>query len=622
MKIHSGLTSGQVLQRLGKHGADVVISGETRQSGSVTVTLLAAGGALKGWRKKPCGPAKSGKYRVSLTRLPVGGPYRLRLECGREKVSVFPVFVGDVWVLAGQSNMQGLGNLEGAAKPHPLVRAFTMRREWQLARDPLHIPAESPDACHNGGQQCSREAAGLLRLGPKGTGLGIFFARELCRQTGVPQGLVCAAHGGTSMKQWEPAPQAESSTSLYGSMLASIQSTGQPVAGVLWYQGESDATQQAAGVYTKAMKDLVRAMRRDLGLPRLPWVIAQLARRFSDPGSPAWWNAIQDQQRLLPAQIRYLETVAAVDLPMDDHIHVGSLGLARLGVRMAMAMRWLVEGCGDRPPRLSPGAIHLRRSEIPGEWFADISFNHVHGSLVSSGEPSGFVITDADDNPVPISYRTSLRMNVARLHVQGDPSGKGLKFGYGLGLSPVCNVTDKRGYSLPVFGPIRDTPTAAWLPFVTRWAVTGVLPERNPLGQLTAQDLARVPHELQTVPTGLQGFVSEHDRWQGRSGQAYFAATLFLPESMTLNFLMGYDGPFALFLDRKRLFLDANGTNPATTDQSRKLARLVAGRHEIRVAMDTNGGAAWGFFLRFQRQDVTKKQIRTGDYIRPEYRLS
>lgn len=424
------------------------------------------------------------------------------------------------------------------------------------------------------------------------------------------------------MRQWDPAHKKEGSASLYGSMLLSVRATGQPVAGVLWYQGESDANRADSAVYTERMQDLVRAVRLDLRLPRLPWVIVQLARWFANPGSPAWWNAIQEQQRVLPAKIPFLETVAAVDLPMDDIIHVGSAGLARLGVRMADAMCVLVERRGGRPPVPDTAAIRVCRSDIFGEWLIEIPFHHVRGSLVSLDEPSGFVVTDADDKPFPLAYRISLDRNIVRLHVYGEPPWKELKLGYGLGFSPRCNITDERGHSLPVFGPIRQKATAAWLSFVTQWEVTDVLPGRKPLDLVTAKDLARVPYELRTRPADLLGFVDEHDRWQGRPGLAFFSSVLVLSEPMTLNFLTGYDGPFALFLDRERLILDTNGTNPAKRDQSNKMVKMAAGRHEIRVAMDTNGGRAWGFFLRFQRRDVSRTQIRTGDYARPEYRLS
>jgi len=143
---------------------------------------------------------------------------------------------------------------------------------------------ESPDICHNGGAQCSREdGERLRRIATKGTGVGIFFAREMMVKTGVPQGLICTAQGGTSMPQWSPAGKAEGPASLYASMLASVAATGQPVAGVLWYQGESDASAAEASPYTARMEELVRSTRRDLRQPRVPWVVVQLARTFENP---------------------------------------------------------------------------------------------------------------------------------------------------------------------------------------------------------------------------------------------------------------------------------------------------------------------------------------------------
>lgn len=616
MKIESGLVAGQVLQRIGGRGATALVRGRVRGEGPITATLTHRGRTIKGWECRPVGAARQGVFRLEIEDLPVGGPYQLALHCHAECAKVSPLFVGDVWVLAGQSNMQGVGNLEGAAQPHPWIRALSMRREWQLARDPLHVLQESPDICHNGGVQLPRGASIPLRMGPKGTGLGIFFARERMVHTGVPQGLICTAHGGTSMQQWSPALKKNGPASLYASMLDSVAVTGQPVAGVLWYQGESDANEESAGKYTERMIELVRATRRDLRLPKLPWVVVQIARHFVSSQGCSWWNSIQEQQRLLPKHIRCLETVAAIDLPMDDCIHVGAEGLARLGVRLAQAARFLVDGMGDRPPQLDK--IRQIPSNVLGEFRTEIRFRHVQGSLKATGEASGFsVVETAGEAPPPV-FHISLHGQAAHLH-HVTPLGSA-KIGYGLGLSPVCNITDARGYSLPVFGPVPVSNSQAFLPFVTRWSMTDILPIRHPLRSLTAADLVRETHVPRADSSALpKGFVNEHECWVGKCGQVFFAAALQLPEAMTLRFLMGYDGPFALWVGGQRLFLNESGTNPALPDASAKTLALPAGRHEIRVAMDIANGLAWGFYLRFERRDLTKRQRDSGDFLRPDY---
>jgi hypothetical protein len=152
MKIVSGLANGQVLQRVGAKGATALLTGTCTDAGPIHATIFKGTVPLKGWKKRPVGYGARGKFAVKLAAIPVGGPYRLRLESGQAHEGITAFFVGDVWILAGQSNMEGIGNMTGAAKPHPLVRAFSMRREWRPATDPLHVLGESPDSCHTGSQ--------------------------------------------------------------------------------------------------------------------------------------------------------------------------------------------------------------------------------------------------------------------------------------------------------------------------------------------------------------------------------------------------------------------------------------------------------------------------------------
>lgn len=611
MKIQCGLAKGQVLQRLVGRGASAHLTGTTKETGPVLATLSAENQTLPGWNQRSVGRAVAGQFEARLSGLPSGGPFLLTLECETKRTST-TFFVGDVWLLAGQSNMQGIGNLCGAAKPHSLVRVFTLRREWRLAKDPLHILGESPDLCHNGGRQFSPEAGNLARKGAKGTGLGIFFARERIAQTGVPQGLICTAHGGTSMEQWSPDGKKAGPASLYASMLASVSATGQPVAGVLWYQGESDRGEPQAAQYTAKMQNLVHAARRDLRLPGLPWAIVQLGRVFSQTGNSEGWNSIQEQQRLLPGRIKNLETVAAIDLPMDDHIHIGADGLARLGIRLARAMNHLLEGKGDRPPQF--GKLRAARSAIPGECWLEVSFKHVQGKLQASGDPSGFSMLDGKGKTLPMIYRTTLHGDTVRLHY---PAVENVHVGYGMGFTPHCNISDERGFSLPVFGPVALKRTRALSAFFSEWATTDILPARIPLGSLTSKHLTTESHSRRVCALGTDGFVNEHACWEGHSGHAFFSAILNLPEAMTLRILMGYDGPFALWVGAKRVFLDEAGANPAVADASNRIIKLAPGRHVLRVAMDLADGAAWGFFLRFERLGLSKTQIASGNFLIP-----
>jgi hypothetical protein len=88
---------------------------------------------------------------------------------------------------------------------------------------------------------------------------------------------------------------------------------------------------------------------------------------------------------------------------------------------------------------------------------------------------------------------------------------------------------------------------------------------------------------------------------------------------MRLEFLMGYDGPFRLWLDGKPFFKNMAGTNPCFPDESAKRTALHSGLYDLHVGMDLNNARAWGFFLRFARTDVTKEQILSGKFVKPIY---
>jgi sialate O-acetylesterase len=80
---------------------------------------------------------RGNEFTLQFVSLPAGGPYSVIFTDGKKRLVVKDVLVGDVWICAGPSNMQGLGYLQYAEKPHPQVRAFYMDDHWAVARDPL-----------------------------------------------------------------------------------------------------------------------------------------------------------------------------------------------------------------------------------------------------------------------------------------------------------------------------------------------------------------------------------------------------------------------------------------------------------------------------------------------------
>ncbi len=262
-----------------------------------------------------CRPA--GRTRSSCT---------VDIKGAKAITTVGPVFVGDLWVLAGQSNMEGVGNLIDVTPPHPKVMLLGMDGQWGQAEEPLHWLIDSPDAVHSGNPNNRADrAAQAHKSRTKGAGLGLPFAVAMVEATGVPVGLVACAHGGTSMEQWNPNKKEQGGASLYGSMLRQVKLAGGKVKGVLWYQGESDANANASKVFAKAFSDLIAAVRSDFGQPELPFYYVQIGR-FVRGGDPKDWNAVQDAQRVIPERVANTAVISVIDLELDDGIHVGTQG--------------------------------------------------------------------------------------------------------------------------------------------------------------------------------------------------------------------------------------------------------------------------------------------------------
>ena len=385
-----------------------------------------------------------GTARVTLDSgetlaLPAGGPH----EAGGAK----NILAGDLWVLAGQSNMEGVGDLDDVEPPHPLVHSFQSRESWALAEEPLHWLGESPRPVHHiiSGQPVPAAIPPRDPARAKGAGLGLTFAKAMVDRTGVPVGLIPAAHGGTSMQQWDPARKGQGGHSLYGATLERVKAIGGRVAGILWYQGESDANPADAALYQARMTALVQSFRADLNSPDLPFLFVQLGPFITDPDPSlvAGWNQVREFQRLLLGTLPNVGMVSAIDCGLDDGIHIDTAGLKTLGRRLAAV------ASGRPTPALRSAAFEPEHGRLR------VSFDHVQGALQSEGRPNGFTLRDSSGTELPLIYKTTLDGPDALLKITDPALLPGASLWYGYGLAPYCNLTDAASAAVPAFGPVR-----------------------------------------------------------------------------------------------------------------------------------------------------------------------
>jgi sialate O-acetylesterase len=467
VRITEGISDYQVLQRGPDQTATLhfagTAAGKKIAGKNIDARLISGDAPLAGFDWTTVGRVqKSTMWSAEFPGVPVGGPYRLevRMQGSDTVVSISNLLVGDLWVLAGQSNMEGYGNLIDVQPPNPMVHNFEMSDRWTLAEEPLHTLVNAVDRVHwplNANKEPERWTGGRMEKyrvdRRKGAGLGLSFAVEMANRTRVPIGLIPCAHGGTSMDQWDPALKEHEGDSLYGSMLRRFRASGGHIRGMLWYQGESDANPKAVEEFPRKFADFVKTVRADFGDTALPFYYVQLGRHIANTDVREW-NQIQAAQLRAESEIPNVAMVASVDLQLEDGIHVATPDLKRLGRRLAdLACHDLFPRAGDfaerkRGPR--PAAAKVSGSVVR------VTFSGVNGRLESEGRISGFTIHDASGEPIPRIFKARVdpaEASTVLLYITGKlPDRATLRYGYTR--DPYCNLHDAADQAVPVFGPM------------------------------------------------------------------------------------------------------------------------------------------------------------------------
>ncbi|HOC01871.1 MAG TPA: sialate O-acetylesterase [Candidatus Ratteibacteria bacterium] len=618
MIIEIGLFDNTVLQMNKKNVCDVEISGKAEKDGKVFVKVMNEKDSIvKGFSHNHIGYSEKGTFKGVLKGLKAGGPYLIEITIEDKNGKVFDrkkvknVLVGYVWVAAGQSNMQGCGLLKDAAKPHPMVRAFYMNDKWDIAKDPIHNLWECVDDVH-----IDLGITRGVRGNPfTGTGPAVAFAQEMFRLTGIPQGILACAHGGTTMTQWDPLLKHLCGKSLYGATLRRIKKNSGRITGIIWYQGESDANEKDIPYYTDRMKNLISSFRDDLKTPDLPFVAVQIGRLVNVGAKDTWWNSIQEKQFRLLEEVKNYSVVPAVDLSLDDTIHVSGKDQNRLGKRMAYAMNVLLNGKTAGKPPIQMDKISIK--PVPPYNFSEIRIQFKNVSerfFVSEGvRPSGFCIGDPE--PSPFVYDTIVSGNCVIIRSNLPASGLDGKFlYYGYGTDPYCNIRDIQDKSLCVFGPVMLGQYRALTPMCIEWDIS--FPFNLPEGVDSKLNGLTVNHQKEVIWQRMKfqdRFCDLHEKtgqYKDKDFIIWFSREFKTDEPMSLAACIGYDGPIKVWIDDKEIFHDPEGTNPAWEDKAKVKFQADAGKHKIVIGLGGNRARAWGIYFRFERLDIPENILK------------
>ncbi|KPF63209.1 sialate O-acetylesterase [Porphyrobacter sp. AAP60] len=206
-----------------------------------------------------------------------------------------------------------------------------------------------------------------------------------------------------------------------------------PLAGVAWYQGESDAGQPA---YDRKLEALFAGWRRQFG-PQARMLVVQLAdfgERRSAPGESGWAQ-LRDEQRRAVAADGNAALVTAFDLGEPTDIHPANKN--DLGKRLAQAFN------GRSLPM--PQRAVLAGGQVT------VSFSGIAGALQAQGGayPLGVELCEI----APGTCRFVLaRLDGSRIVIPVPEGMAPTRVRYAWADAPVVNLVDGDGMPVPGFG--------------------------------------------------------------------------------------------------------------------------------------------------------------------------
>ena len=215
--------------------------------------------ASTSWVQAAC--SRTGRFGVTLPAHPAGqGRVVVRAARRHSVAAVVPfVGIGDLYVIAGQSNASGRGERLNRAW-HPTLKAglFGNDDRWGPLVDPTDGAAGQVDLV-------SRDFDAAGSVWP-------LVATRLMGREAVPVAFIPCSAGSTTIAGWQrSAAHPSSPRTLFGSMVRRVRAVGGRVRAVLFWQGELDArVRTSRSAYRSGLARLAVEVREATGAPLVP----------------------------------------------------------------------------------------------------------------------------------------------------------------------------------------------------------------------------------------------------------------------------------------------------------------------------------------------------------------
>ncbi len=435
----------------------------------------------------------SGSWQCELPAMK-GSDRALELTVsGTNTIKVKNILVGEVWVCAGQSNMAWVlrlakgGPEEVKGANNPSIRFF-------LTRGPA---ADKPQ---DDFQNISQWVLFEPKFAGDCTAIGYFFGRYINKELKVPVGLIDEGCGGTTVEQWIPRKTFSNNPDLPGweGKIAAAEKAyaaskadydkkyadwkaapegkknkyppnpiippelafggiyhcrvspllPMAVAGVLWYQGESNV---AKDVYFNSQGDafakeniaLVNTFRKEFGIADLPFFFVQLAsvgQKIADLNRVSQYAEAREAQM---AALSLPNTALVTAIDNEDTNTAHPVDKLPIGERLAKAAL-VVKYKKTIPDYCSPIFDSMKVSDGS----LTVKFKYAENGLVVKGEkPRGFALAGKNK----IDFAADAKASGDSVILTCDKVSSPASVKYGWSNCPDVNLFNKAGMPVSPF---------------------------------------------------------------------------------------------------------------------------------------------------------------------------
>lgn len=496
-----------------------------------------------------------GNWSVTLPARPESTGLTLTVTAPDTTITIGDIAMGEVWLASGQSNMEfRLKASKGAAEDianssDSLLRFFTMVPEavtynvtWsdeQIARvDSLnhyYIPTKWSKA--------DPSTIGDV------SAVAYYFARALRDSLKVPVGIVANPVGGSTTESWieieklkqkepmalrdwkhndyvQPWAQGRAEKNAPGAhrhpyepsylFAAGIRPLGQyPLAGTIWYQGESNA--HNIEVHERLFPLVVESFRDQFDSPEMPFLMVQL----SSLNRPSW-PAFRDSQRRLAERLPGV--AMAVSSDVGDSLDVHPTFKRPVGERLARLALHDVYSMGNVVPA---GPLPVSAEILPGGALA-IEMANGEGMQPSAGSSIiGFEVASSIVGPYYPATATVSGNRIILTSMQ-EPNPTAARYGW----QPFTRANLVNGALLPastfrIAAPVDNNPDEG----IER-GVSGSFAALLPSGKLMLAGGCNFPTDTPLAPGATKKFYSGIYTATPGANELDWTLTATMPEPM------------------------------------------------------------------------------------------